>query len=239
MLIIDFHTHLGRSKDGAEQKLTDMLHGMRRFKVNRSVVFPIDEKDPGPSYARLNRRIANCTKQFKNLIGCARLNPNEPAAAFQEIARARSSGFRAVKLHPRSDAFSMDTAKPLFPEISKNGFAVVLHTDHEIRCHPQEWTRIFKAYPKISFVLAHSGKDLFREAIEVANECPNVYLDTSTLSYYRTGMILKQAGAKKVVFASDIPYSHLGLEIKKFEFLIPRSKQKLVFGENAKRILKL
>ena len=236
-MIIDFHTHIGRSKDGAEQVLGDTLRAMRQFKVTQSVVFPIDEKNPGPSYARLNRRIAHHIQKHRNLIGCARLNPNELEASFQEIEQGVRAGFRAVKLHPRSDRFDVHKARPLFPEIARHRLAVVLHTDHEVKCHPKEWLPIFKAYPKIFFVLAHSGKDLFREAIEVAKACPNVYLDTSTLSYYRTGMILKKTGAKKVVFASDIPYSHLGLEIKKFQYLLPRAKQKLVFSDNARRIL--
>lgn len=237
MPIIDFHTHLGRSKDGAEQTLGDTLSAMERFKVTQCVVFPIDEKNPGPSYAHLNRKIASYIRRHENLIGCARLNPNQLEASFQEIERGRRNGFRAVKLHPRSDRFDVEKARPLFREIARHGLAVVLHTDHEVKCHPKEWLPIFKAYPNLFFVLAHSGKDLFREAIEAAKACPNVFLDTSTLSYYRTGMILKRAGARKVVFASDIPYSHLGLEIKKFQYLLPRAKQRLVFCDNARKIL--
>ena len=185
----------------------------------------------------MNRRIARVVRRHHNLIGCARLNPNELKAAFCEIDRAVRVGFRVVKLHPRSDRFNAHLAKSLFKKIDENRLSVILHTGHEANCHPSQWLHIFKAYPKAFFVLAHSGKDRFREAIEIAKHTRNVYLDTSTLSYYRTGLILKKVGAKKVVFASDIPYSHLGLEIRKFEYLLPRAKQRLVFGDNAKRIL--
>ena len=239
-MIIDFHTHIGRSKDGAEQTLRETLQAMRQFHVSRCVVFPIDEKNPGPSYERLNRKIASFIQKHSNLIGCARLNPNELEASFEEIKRAACAGFRAVKLHPRSDCFDVKTAEPLFGEINAHRLTVVLHTDHEPRCHPHEWLHLFKAFRSTFFVLAHSGKDLYREAIEVAKHCPNVYLDTSTLSYYRTGFILKKVGARKVVFASDIPYSHLGLEITKFKLLLSQSAQrKLVFEENARRILRM
>ena len=238
-MIIDFHTHLGCSRDEAKLALPALLRAMKEFEVAKSVVFPIDEKNPGSSYARCNTLIAKAIGKHSNLIGCARLNPNHRNAAFHEIERAADSGFRAVKLHPRSDQFNAHLTKPLFDAIGQNRLSVVLHTGHEPNCHPSEWTHIFKAFPKTFFILAHSGKDLFREAIELAKKLPNVYLDTSTLSYYRTNLILRNAGARKVVFASDVPYSHLGLEIKKFEYLLPRAKRKLVFSENARRILQI
>ncbi|MBI1977366.1 MAG: amidohydrolase family protein [Candidatus Omnitrophica bacterium] len=238
-MIIDFHTHLGHSRDGARQTLSDMLNVMRRFGVAKSVIFPIDEASPGPAYARMNRKIARVIERERSLIGCARLNPNEKKASFEEIDHAVRLGFRAVKLHPRSDRFNAHLAKPLFEAIDQKRLAVVLHTGHEPNCHPSEWHHIFKAYPRTFFVLAHSGKDLFREAIEIAKELKNVYLDTSTLSYYRTGQILREVGAHKVVFASDIPYSHLGLEIKKFEYLLPSSKREPVFSGNARNILRM
>ena len=237
-MIVDFHTHIGLSRDdGAQQTIEATLRSMKQFHVTHSFIFPIDEKNPGPSYTKANRQIAHLIKHHKNLIGCARLNPNEPKASFHEIEHAAQAGFRAVKLHPRSDHFGARFAEPLFSAVDKNRLSVILHTGHEPRCHPSQWLHIFKAYPKTFFILAHSGKDVYREAIEIAKQLPNIYLDTSTLSYYRTGVILKKAGAKKVVFASDIPYSHVGLEIAKFKFLLPPVKRKLVFGENAKRIL--
>ncbi len=237
-MIVDFHTHIGLSRnDGARQTVEDTLRSMKQFKVTRSFIFPIDEKNPGPSYMKTNRRIAHLIKRHRNLIGCARLNPNELKASFHEVDHAAQAGFRAVKFHPRSDRFSARLAEPLFSTVDKNRLSVILHTGHEVRCHPSQWLHIFKAYPKTFFILAHSGKDVYREAIDIAKQLPNVYLDTSTLSYYRTGVILKTAGAKKVVFASDIPYSHVGLEIAKFKFLLPSAKQKFVFAENAKRIL--
>ncbi len=239
-MIVDFHTHIGLSRnDGARQTVRDTFRAMRQFKVTQSLIFPIDEKNPGPSYAHLNRKIAHLIKRYHNLIGVARLNPNEIEASFHEIDKAVHSGFRGVKLHPRSDQFNVELAEPLFSAINKNRLVVILHTDHEPKCHPSQWLPIFKAYPKTFFILAHSGKDIYREAIEIAKRCPNVYLDTSTLSYYRTGVILRKAGARKVIFASDVPYSHVGLEITKFKLLLPRAKQKLVFGENAKRILEM
>ncbi len=238
-MIIDFHTHIGRSRDGAYQNLSDMLTTMKKFGIERSFVFPIDEPNPGPSYRKLNRTIARIVKHHANIIGCARLNPNQLSASFDEINRAVKHGFRGVKLHPRSDQFCAKDAKELFPVIAQHKLIVILHTDHHSNCHPEDWFPVFGKYSKTYFVLAHAGKDVFKQAVYAAKRYPNVYLDTSTISYFRTGVILKEAGLKKVVFASDIPYSHAELEIKKFELLLPQAKRKFVFRENARRILQI
>ncbi len=212
---------------------------MKQYSIERSLVFPIDEPNPGPSYRKLNRVIANIIKRYKNITGVARLNPNELRASFDEVQFAAEAGFRGVKFHPRSDRFCMREAKSLFPEIARHQLITIIHTDHEPNCHPEDWFPIFKKYRKTYFVLTHAGKDVFRQAVYAAKHFPNVYLDTSTVSYYRTGAILKEAGCKKVLFASDIPYSHVELEIRKFKLLLPKAQQKFVFRENAKKILGL
>lgn len=238
-MIIDFHTHIGRSHDGAYQSISDTLKTMKQFGIERSFVFPIDEPNSGPSYQKLNRKIAGIIKRHKNIFGCARLNPNELKASYYEIEQAVKHGFRAIKFHPRSDQFCAKDAKPLFQIIAQNKLIVILHTDHYSNCYPQDWFPIFVKYPKTYFILTHAGKDVFGQAVYAAKNFSNVYLDTSTISYYRTGVILRQAGIKKIVFASDVPYSHVELEIKKFELLLPSQKRKFVFLENARKILNL
>ena len=161
------------------------------------------------------------------------------AAAFEEIHWAKTNGFRAIKLHPRTDHFHIREAEPLFGEISHSGMVVILHTEHLDNCTPEHWIPFMSSCPKTFFILAHSGKDHWRNAISVAQQFKNVYLETTTQSFYRTGMILKGAGLRKVVFGSDTPYSHVEVELLKFELLLSRAKRQLVLYENAKRIFGL
>ena len=81
---------------------------------------------------------------------------------------------------------------------------------------------------------------MFLHAGEISRELRNVYLDTSTLSFNRTRIIIEMAGVDKIVFASDYPYSHPLMEIQKIK-LIVKDKNSLdkIFYKNAKRILKL
>ena len=113
----------------------------------------------------------------------------------------------------------------------------MLHSSHEPNCRPLEWEKIFRRHPRIPFILAHGGKDAFQEAIAVARRNPNVWLETTTLSYWRTKVILKKLGARRVVFGSDLPYSHPGVERFKLDLLLNHSDQQKVYSENPKRIL--
>jgi len=238
-LRVDMHLHIGRSRDGAELTLEEIRKSLDEHLLTHAVLFPIDEPNPGPSYGRLNTKVAQVVKQEKRLIGFCRLNPHHKEEALQELKRAKKMGLRGVKLHPRSEDFTPTDLTDLMVSIEKERFPVVLHTSHEHHCHPIPWEGIFLRHKKISFILAHAGKDAYRDAVAVAKRCPNVYLDTSTLSFRRTGYILQKVGPEKVVFASDAPYSHPAIELLKFDLLLngKTAARRKIFEENPKRIL--
>jgi len=238
-LCVDMHVHLGASRDGGKLSGRGIQKLLEEYPVTHAVVFPIDEPDSGASYARMNAKVAALTRQDKRIIGFCRLDPRQKDAAFKEIKRAVHRGLRGVKLHPRSEDFSPQTAEDLFPAIEKEKFPVLLHTSHEHHCHPALWESLFRKHPKINFILAHAGKDAYQEAGAVASRCSNVYLETSTLSYGRTSVLFKTLGPGKMVFASDVPYSHPAVELAKWELILRGnpSAQRKIFEENPKRIL--
>jgi len=210
---------------------------MKKYEINQAVLFGIDEANPGPTYEKTNDRVLKTVSGERRLIGFMRLNPKAGFKAIKELWRCERAGLRGVKLHPRSENFSPAQAEDLIAEIEKKKLPVILHTSHERNCRPLEWERIFKRCKKIPFVLAHGGKDAYPEAIAVARRHSNVWVETSTLSYARTGMILKALGAGRVVFGSDLPYSHPAVERLKLDLLLSVSGRKKVYFENPKRIL--
>ena len=234
---VDMQLRLGRSRDGASLTLSEIERTMNQFGVDRAALFTIDEAGAGSTYEKTNRRVLKAASANRRLIPFARLNPRAGEKAFREFRRSLAGGVRGVKFHPRSENFSAQDAETLIDEIEEAQLPVILHSSHEPRCRPLEWEKIFKRHRRISFVLAHAGKDAFQEAIAVAGRNPNVWLETSTLSYWRTQVILKRLGAKRVVFGSDLPYSHPGIERLKLDLLLSSSDQKKVYTENPKRIL--
>ena len=92
------------------------------------------------------------------------------------------------------------------------------------------------AYPRANFVIPHFGAGYLREALMVADMCPNVYLDTSSSNSWMrySGLDLKEvfrralavAGAKRLLFGTDSSY-------------FPRGWNKAVFDEHVKTLWEL
>lgn len=87
-------------------------------------------------------------------------------------------------------------------------------------------------YPKLRFVIPHFGAGYFREALMVADLCPNIYFDTSSsnswIRYLTPETDLKAvfrraldvAGPRRLLFGTDSSY-------------FPRGWQKPIFDEQA------
>lgn len=233
----DLHLHLGLSRDGASLGLAEIRRMLDQYGMERAVLFAIDEVRPGPSYQKTNDQVLKAHSQEKRLIAFARLDPRTGSRAVAELRRCLRQGARGVKLHPRAEKFSPSQAEPLIAEAEKERLPIFLHTSHEKNCRPLSWEPVFRRHKRIPFVLFHAGKDAYEEAIALAGRHRHLWLETSTLSYFRTGVILRKLGASRVVFGSDLPYSHPAVEQLKFELLLNARDRQKVFSENSKRIL--
>jgi predicted TIM-barrel fold metal-dependent hydrolase len=111
-------------------------------------------------------------------------------------------------------------------------------------------------YPGLSFVIPHFGAGYFREALMVADLCPNVHLDTSSsnswIRYLTPETDLKAvfrraldvAGPRRLLFGTDSSFFPRGWQKDIFEIQakilyelgVPREDAALIFGENLERI---
>ena len=233
----DAHLHLGSSRDGGVLTLPEVQRAMDEYEIERAVLFAIDEEKPGISFQNTNDKVLKTKSQEKRLIAFTRLDPRFGSKAITELKRCVRLGARGVKLHPRSEKFSPSQAEDIITEAESQRLPVCLHTSHEGNCRPSQWEPIFKRHKRIPFILFHAGKDAYEEAVTAAKRYRHLWLETSTLSYFRTGVILKKLGASRVVFGSDLPYSHPAVERLKLDLLLNARDQRKVFVENLKRIL--
>jgi uncharacterized protein len=69
---------------------------------------------------------------------------------------------------------------------------------------------------------------------------PNVYADTSGVRRFDYLVeAVRRAGARKLLFGSDGPWLHPGLELHKIRLLgLPPAQEALVLGKNALRLLR-
>lgn len=220
-MIIDIHNHLGCSSDGGEAPLDVILCNMETYHIDKLILFAIDEADCGETFENSNQRIIEACQQYPDkLIPFARLMPQKGQIAIDEFKRCRKAGVKGLKLKTK-DGFKPEECIPILDLIGKNDkFPVLIHVEHETEAEPKIWEPVIKEYSHIVFILAHGGKDRYRACTDMILKYPNVYVDTSTLSYNRTKWIYKRAGASKILFGSDFPYSHPAIELAKFNVLV-------------------
>jgi hypothetical protein len=100
-------------------------------------------------------------------------------------------------------------------------------------------------YRQVNFVIAHLGSntDDFRAHQQVVDQLvrhPNVYADTSGVRQFDyIVQAVKRAGPQKLLFGSDGPWLHPGVEMHKIRMLgLPQDKQALILGGNILRLLR-
>jgi predicted TIM-barrel fold metal-dependent hydrolase len=123
--------------------------------------------------------------------------------------------------------------------------------------NPIDLHAVASRYPQIRFVVPHFGGGYFREALMLADLCPNVFLDTSSsnrwMLYDPSGLDLRQVfrraldvvGPKRLLFGSDSSFFPRGWvtevfrEQAKVVYELGSSEEhaRLIFGENLVHLL--
>jgi len=240
-MIIDVHNHIGLSRDGGHGKLDKIIEHMEDCKINKSVLFAVDEEGFEPTYEAQNDKIIAAKNKYPDkIIAFTRIVPSAGRAAINEFKRCIELGVNGLKLKTR-DGFEPSDSKSILDLIEDHSkFPVLIHTAHDEHSQPRIWRPVVAQYPNINFILAHGGKDHYRKCTELAIKYPNVYVDTSTLSYNRTLYMYENAGPEKLLFASDYPYSHPAIELKKIELVINKKEDlELVLYKNAAKLMGL
>jgi len=237
--VIDCHCHIGKSEDGGAISLDELDIILNDYPVEYLVIFPIDEKQRGKTYEPQNTRIAQLARQNSKIIPFGRINPNDIQAAQQELDRLKEQGIRGIKLHPISDHFYPQQAAFIFKYAAQKSLPIYLHTTHTtFREQKEDWCSLFQL-TDTPIVIAHAGKDSYREFIQIANQYAHIYADTTTLSYFRTQTVLHELNIEKILYGSDLPYSHPAIEQIKYKLLLSENDQHRVFYQNAVKVLQL
>ncbi len=123
--------------------------------------------------------------------------------------------------------------------------------------NPVDLHAIALRYPDVPIIVPHFGAGYFREALMLADQCANVYLDTSSSNHwtrYQAGHLalrdvfrhaLEVAGPRRLLFGTDSSYFPRGWHHAIFEdqaralYEIGTSEAdaRAIFGENLLRIL--
>ena len=159
------------------------------------------------------------------------LDPTRPGAVERVKAAAVNSHLHCMCLFPAMHTYSIvdERVVPLLEIASDNGLAVFVHcgalsvgfrkklglpSQFDLRfSNPLALHPVALHFPKIRFVVPHFGAGLFREALMLADLCPNVSFDTSSTNRWMNyeGLDLRSVfrraldvlGARRLLFGSD------------------------------------
>ena len=217
---------LGWDAPGTSESLADRgVAELDRHGVARSVLIasvPGDEESVAVAVAR----------QPSRFVGAFMFNPLVPDAE-PKLARALSTlRLRMVALFPAMHRYRLedDAVGRVFEAARQSGSAVFVHcgvlsvgvrkklglaSPFDLRLgDPLAVAAIALRYPSVPVVIPHFGAGMFREALMAADQCPNIYLDTSSSNSwlkYHPGLTLESVfrqalavlGPDRLLFGTD------------------------------------
>jgi hypothetical protein len=238
-MIVDCHCHAGLG-DGltgpwdTSARLDAYLERADRARIERTVLFAAFHSD----YAVANRAVARIVaRNPARFCGFAFVHAVRDRGRIGELVReAVGFGFRGIKVH-RHDA-------PISREVCDVARAFKLPVLYDVVGEISVVELLAHEYPDVRFIIPHLGSfsDDWRAQqglIDHLERHPNVYTDTSGVRRFDIlEEAVARAGPAKVLFGSDGPWLHPGLELAKVRLLrLPREAERLVLGENILRLL--
>jgi predicted TIM-barrel fold metal-dependent hydrolase len=241
-VIVDCHCHAGEG-DGftgpwdTRASLDRYLVRARRAGIERTVVFSAFHSD----YARANAVVAEIVARHpRRLIGFVFVNPVRDRGRVDEIVDGAIErwGFRGIKIHQHDGRITR--------EICEAALRFRLPILYDVMGEVTAVDLAAREYPDVSFIVPHLGSfgDDYRAQVAVIDllaRFPNVYADTSGVRRFDLlEEAVARAGPRKLLFGSDGPWLHPGVELAKIRALgLAEADEALVAGGNLLRLISL
>jgi len=242
---MDMHGHLGPFNGIylPEASLDRMIAGMDRMGMECLVLSP--HSALAGDTREGNREMADAVQRFPGRIyGYCTINPHFPADMAPEMDRYLGQpGVVGIKIHPAMHACPAtdDRYTPVWERAQAQRLLVLSHTwGNDGGCGASDMRKIAERYPDVRLLLGHSCYGAWREAIALAAEFPNVYLEL-TAAYHVYGLIewmCRDAGSHKVILGSDYPWFDPMVPVGCVAFAhITRDEMQDILFDNARRLI--
>jgi hypothetical protein len=246
--IIDSHCHMGPYFNFHIPKndAASMVEVMDRLNVKMACTSP--HVGITPDFRTGNNMAAQAMQDYPGrFFGYITINGNYPEDIPDEIERCYSMGMRGFKIHPSLHGYPADgdNLKLMWEFANEKGMPVLSHTwSGDRTCSPGVLGRMAEQYPSVPVILGHSGGTLpgYNEAIEVAKKQENVYLETccSNVMYGTIERFVREVGADKILFGSDMPFVNANAQIGKILYAkISDEDKRKILGLNMGKIIGL
>ncbi len=240
-MIIDVHNHVGEPWGTRDRQTSDeLLKKMDRAGIDMAVIFGFKYENYDNEYTY--KAVKAHPDRF---IGFARIAPwlhkNYGEVLKQDIEKYN---FKGIKIHAVANSFKMASVgvlQPIFNVAREKSLPVIAYSGDELYATPTSFRFIAKEYPDVPIIMAHSGfMQLSPEAVTVAKEFDNIYLEHASGISMGVVASLDELGPERIIMGTDTPYWDFEVQIKKLEIAIPDPEnRKKAMGENIARLLKL
>lgn len=238
-MIIDCHCHAGPG-DGltgpwdTSASLTDHLARAKRAGIDGTVLFAVFHSD----YAVANRAVAQIVAEDpRRRLGFAFVHAERDRGRIEALIAEgiERHGFRGIKVH-RHDA-------RISAEVCASARRYRVPVLYDVMGETATAELLGSEFPDVDFIIPHLGSfmDDWRAQIALLDSLerlPNIYTDSSGVRRFDLLRdAVRRAGPEKVLFGSDGPWLHPGVELHKIRMLdLPPSGARLVLGENLLRL---
>jgi predicted TIM-barrel fold metal-dependent hydrolase len=238
-MIIDAHCHAGKG-DGltgpwdTDAPLERYLRRAMQAGIRRTVLFAAFHSD----YAVANREVARIVHSRPDrFLGFAFVNAAADRGRVVRLVRQAvvQFGFVGIKLHRYDARISREVC-----EVARAFSSPVLY---DVMGEVSVCELLAQEYPDVNFIIPHLGSfaDDWRAQIAFIDHLvrhPNIYTDTAGVRRFDIlEQAVQRAGARKVLFGSDGPWLHPGVELAKVRVLgLSRTDEDLVLAGNFLRL---
>lgn len=239
-MIIDCHCHAGTG-DGltgpwdTRAPLEKYLHRAAAAGIERTVLLSAFHSD----YAVANREVARIVASRPDrFYGFAFIDAERDRGRMDQLVRqaVEEFGFVGIKVH-RHDA-------RITREVCEVARAFALPILYDVMGEVSVCELLAQEYPDVRFIIPHLGSftDDWRAQLALIDHLvrhPNIYTDTSGVRRFDLlEQAVERAGARKILFGSDGPWLHPGVELAKVHALgLSPADERLVLAGNFLRLI--
>jgi len=238
-VIVDCHCHAGTGDQltapwNTRAPLAKYLRRARAAGIGQTIFFPAFQSD----YTDGNRQVARIVRQLgSRAVGFAMVHAGRDTGRIDDMLNeAVRLGLRGLKVHGHDHMPTREVCNT----VARLGWPMLL----DVAGDAHVIDMLASEYPRVNFIIPHLGSfaDDWRaheRVVEQLARYPNVHADTSGVRRFDYIVrAIERAGPRKVLFGSDGPWLHPGVEIAKIRLLgLGSQAEGLVLGGNARRLL--
>jgi predicted TIM-barrel fold metal-dependent hydrolase len=214
MLVIDADSHIAPT--GGEFTLEKHLQRMERAGIDKALTW-LKPDYTGTEIEGHLRYVYDAMQQHPGkILGFGWADPTvsvEHAVKMVHLC-TEAYGFYGVKLNGAQNNYRIDDCElvlPVVDVIAKSGKVLAFHIgpDAYENTHPLRAEKIARLYPDLPILMVHMGMtdyDMSATCVEVAKNCPNMFLVGSATNDKFVLRAVHALGADRVCFGSDAPF---------------------------------